>query len=279
MSENLNEMFEEVKVEPTVRGLSGTAQLTSQASGISRTILTKLNDKIDEYKEIFAESKINNNAMDSLIKEDPAFIDADVTWMLNITEDELVAMLKSQQSKRSRLKKKVMTMANYTSMMNGAIGELLIRRVLGKDKQALGRAIGRKEFTTEELEKFEANQEDLRREIRNTQSKLSIFKKNNPDDYEEQEYWISMQHCLDQLKSIRIEIPKTSRIWKKHLNKVVDKLVTEMTEGNKTKAELAELAETIKTLRETTQEEDFYALAAENPDWGVMTEDEETAEA
>ena len=114
-------------------------------------------------------------------------------------------MLKSQQSKRSRSKNKVMTLDNYRNLMSGAVSELLIRQAMGKAKSSMGyrRASGSVEYTAEELEIFKNDQEALKREIRNVQSKKSIMK-SKADFTEEDERWGQLLAAEETLKGMRV---------------------------------------------------------------------------
>ena len=208
MSEKLNEMFAANTNETTTtnnRSLAGTAQLTSLANGIAAELIKKIDADLETYKEKFEASKTDHNAMDALITEAYDLSSVDVEFIKELGDEEQNAMLKSQQSKRSRSKKKVMTLENYRAMMSGAISELLLRQAMGKPKSSLGyrRASGSIEYTAEELENFKNDQEALRREIRNVQSKKSIMK-NKADFNEENERWIQLLTVEDQLKSMRV---------------------------------------------------------------------------
>ena len=98
-----------------------------------------------------------------------------------------------------------MTLDNYKSMMTGAAAELLLRLATGKAKSATGirRRAGSVEFTTEELETLKEDQEAVKRELRNVQSKKSIMK-TKADFNEESERWQQLLVAEEQLKSIRI---------------------------------------------------------------------------
>ena len=119
-------------------------------------------------------------------------------------------MLKSQQSKRSRAKSKAMTMDNYKSMMAGAIAENLIRQATGKVKSAGGarRMSGSVDFTAEQLEELRADQEKLKKELRNVQSKKSIMK-SKADFSEDDDRWQALLVAEEQLKSIRVSTGHT----------------------------------------------------------------------
>ena len=207
MSKELLNLFSEQENQETAtnaRNLAGTAQLTSLAATIANDILKTANDNFEEYKELIAKSKSDHGAMDELIAKAYDLTTADVEFLRELDEATLDGMLKSQQSKRSRAKSKVMTMDNYRTMMIGAIAENLIRLVTGKKKSAGGnrRKAGKVEYSAEELAALQADQEKLRKEIRNIQSKKSIMKSKEGFS-EEDERWIALLAAEEQLKALR----------------------------------------------------------------------------
>lgn len=207
MSKELLNLFSEQENNETTnnaRNLAGTAQLTSLASTIANDILKTINDNFEEYQELIVKSKSDHGAMDELIAKAYNLADADAEFLKELDEATLDGMLKSQQSKRSRAKSKVMTMDNYRSMMIGAIAENLIRLVTGKKKSAGGnrRSAGKVEYSAEELAALQADQEKLRKEIRNVQSKKSIMKSKEGFS-EEDERWQALLVAEEQLKALR----------------------------------------------------------------------------
>ncbi len=208
MSEKLNSMFEANEAQEVTAGarsLTGTAQLTTLATTVANEVIKKIDADLESYREKFDASKNDHNAMDTLITELYDLTTVDVQFIKELDEDTVESMLKSQQSKRSRSKSKVMTLDNYKSMMTGAAAELLLRLATGKAKSATGirRLAGSVEFTTEELEKLKEDQEAVKRELRNVQSKKSIMK-TKADFSEESERWQQLLVAEAQLKSIRI---------------------------------------------------------------------------
>lgn len=231
MSKNLNEMFATNANETATtsnRSLAGTAQLTSIANSIVAEVMNKADTDAENYQEKIVVSQTDHNVMDELIRELYDLESADVNFLKELDEETLNAMLKSQQSKRSRSKSKTMTLENYRSLMSGAVAELLLRQAMGKVKSSLGyrRASGSVEYTAEELENFKNDQDALKREIRNVQSKKSIMK-SKADFNEEDERWIQLLTAEDQLKSMRANTGTTRTV-------VVDKT------GDALKAELAD---------------------------------------
>jgi len=208
MSVKLNEMFAANTTTNTTtnnRSLAGTAQLTSIANSVAAELIKKLDEDIENYQEKFEASKTDHNAMDALITEEYDLLSIDVEFIRDLGDEVQTSMLKSQQSKRSRNKNKVMTLDNYKSMMSGAISELLLRQAMGKPKSTLGyrRATGSIEYTAEELEQFKNDQESLKREIRNVQSKKSIMK-SKADFDEEDDRWVQLLAAEDSLKALRL---------------------------------------------------------------------------
>lgn len=210
---NINEMFNATENNETTanaRNLAGTAQLTTVANALVAECITKLNDDLDTYRDEFMESQKDHNAMDKLLAKLIDFDTVDTEFIKLLDEATVDGMLKSQQSKRSRAKSKAMTMDNYKSMMSGAIAENIIRKATGKVKSAGGarRMSGSVDFTAEQLEELKNDQERLKKEIRNVQSKKSIMK-SKADFSEENPRWQALLVAEEQLKSIRVSTGRT----------------------------------------------------------------------
>ena len=206
MMNEMNNLFTaESNSTVSTRGLSGTAQLTSIASNIATDIIKTMNDDIENYVEDIRKSQSDNNAMDALIDRVYNLETVEIDFLKELDEETLDGMLKSQQSKRSRCKSKAMTIDNYKSLMVGAIAENLIRMATGKEKHAGGprRQAGAIDYTIEQLEQLGQDQEKLRKEIRNIQSKKSIMK-SKADFSEEDERWQALLKAEQQLKDMRI---------------------------------------------------------------------------
>lgn len=208
MSEEFKELFNSEANDQasatSARSLQGTAQLTSLSLGLAGDIINKMEADVDLYKDRFIASRTDASAMDKLINEVIDIAEQDTEFLKELEESTLESMLKSQQSKRSRLKSKTMTVDNYRNLMSGAIAELLIRHVLGKDKSAggYGRQASTIEYTPEALEDLKNDQEKLRKEIRNVQSKKSIFK-SKADFSEDAPRWIELCNIENTLKGLR----------------------------------------------------------------------------
>ena len=210
---DINEMFNTTESNETTtnaRNLAGTAQLTTVANELVAECIKKLNDNLDEYREDFEASKHDHNAMDALLAKLIDYDTVDVEFIKELEEATVDGMLKSQQSKRSRAKSKAMTLDNYKSMMAGAIAENLIRKATGKVKSAGGarRMSGSVDFTAEQLEELKEDQDRLKKEIRNVQSKKSIMK-SKADFSEEDPRWQALLVAEEQLKAIRVSTGRT----------------------------------------------------------------------
>jgi len=206
MNKNLANLFEEAngrEMTTNSRSLEGTAQLNSVASGIVNAVLQHINEHADELAELVANSQKSHDAMDKLLNECYDLKTVNIDFLKQLNSNVLENMLKSQQSKRSRAKGKLMTLDNYRNMMMGAVGECLIRMALGKEKTAGARRVGVIEYTDEQLEALRLDQDKLRKEIRNIQSKKSIMKSKEGFS-EDDEQWKKLLEAEEKLKALRI---------------------------------------------------------------------------
>ena len=204
---NLNNLFTaDAKETKGKRALSGTAEMTANAEAVVNSVLEALSNSYDDHAELFEQSKADANAMDMLISEfTNKFEDVDVSFLEKYDDDELKSMLKSQQSKRSRSKSKDMTMDNYKSMMNAAVCELMIRTFTGKAKTRVA-GHGSNMYTDEFLNSMAEDQHELRRELRNVQSKMCIFRKKHPEDFLDFEEYKELERVEATLKEMRTPI-------------------------------------------------------------------------
>ena len=186
------------------RGLTFTNQLTSVSEKTANEVLQKINELGDAVQEKVKQSMTDHDVMDKLIAELIDLDCIDTSWMAAADEEELDRMLKSQQSKRSRSKSKVMTVDNYITMLTAAVAENLLRKVSGKPKSAGGGAKRTEAgYSDEELQALANDQEQLKKAIRNVQSKKCIMKgkanfNENSDEYQE------LLIVEDQLKNLRV---------------------------------------------------------------------------
>ena len=204
---SINELFvSTVSTNSTnARSLTGTAQLTALASGIADTIIKTMEADIASYTDRIQESAGNNQEMDNLIDELGEINPDDAQFLMDLDEQTIEGMLKSQQSKRSRAKGKQMTVDNYRTLMTAAVAENIIRTVVGKPKTHGGiRSTGGSvNYTIEQLEALGNDQNALRKEIRNIQSKKSIMR-SKADFDESDDRWQALLKAEQQLKDMRI---------------------------------------------------------------------------
>lgn len=205
---SINELFDTKTNGATVssRSLSGTAELTRISQNAAVRIIREMEEQIDDYREKIAKSANDSKAMDDLLEEFRPWVDIDDESELRHLDDATVeGMLKSQQSKRSRTKGKTMTLDNYTTLMTATIAEHILRELYNKPKSAsfANRRAGIVDYTPAELEAYAEDQEALRREIRNIQSKKSIMKSKEGFD-ESSEQWQALLKAEMMLKDLRV---------------------------------------------------------------------------
>lgn len=205
---SINELFDTKTNGATVssRSLSGTAELTRISQNAAVRIIREMEEQIDDYREKIAKSANDSKAMDDLLNEFRPWADIDDESELRHIDDATVeGMLKSQQSKRSRTKGKTMTLDNYTTLMTATIAECILRELYNKPKSVSfsNRRAGIVDYTPAELEAYTEDQEALRREIRNIQSKKSIMKSKEGFD-ESSEQWQALLKAEMMLKDLRV---------------------------------------------------------------------------
>ena len=204
---SINELFntEANETAASSRMLGGTAELTRVANEAATNIIRAMESDIDNYRDRIAKSAVDAKELDAILSEFNEMVDVSEDSPLRALDEETVeSMLKSQQSKRSRTKGKTMTLDNYRTLMSAAIAENLLRDIYNKPKTASGfRRSGSVDYTPAELEMYAADQEALRKEIRNIQSKKSIMK-SKADFDESSEGWQQLLNAERTLKGLRV---------------------------------------------------------------------------
>ena len=203
---SINELFgTNTETTTNARTLSGTVALTQVASAGASSAIRRMEADIENYRDRIALSATDSAELDKLIDELKPLVDIESDDPLRfLDEDTVESMLKSQQSKRSRAKGKAMTLDNYKTLMTAAIAEDILRELYNKPKQAGGtKRRGSVEFTTEQLDALSADQVQLRKEIRNIQSKKSIMK-SKADFDESSEAWQQLLTVESMLKGLRV---------------------------------------------------------------------------
>lgn len=243
MLNNLFTVNEEANLIAGVRNLPGTAELTSLASSLAQQMLKTMDANAEAYAERIQMSTSNSAALDEIVKElIPGY---EATFLLDLDDTTVDNMLKSQQSKRSRAKSKAMTMDNYLTMLTAAVAEHIIRETTGRAKTGRGASTRASlvEYTDGQLEMFAADQDMLRREIRNIQSKKSIMK-SKIDFSESDERWIALLKAEQQLKSLRTG--GSTMVYVDETKDRIRELLAEVEISKLNSKEAHELLETVK---------------------------------
>lgn len=225
---SIHELFgnENKEVATNARQLSGTAELTRISGNIATTIIRGMEEQIDVYRDRIALSAKDSKEMDALLDEFRPWTDIEEDSLLrNLSDETVESMLKSQQSKRSRAKSKAMTLDNYRSLMMATIAESILRELYNKPKSSVGnnRRAHIVDYTPAELEAYAEDQEALRREIRNVQSKKSIMK-SKADFDESSEAWLALLKAEQMLKDLRVSGGPTVVEVDKTKNKLLEML-------------------------------------------------------
>ncbi len=204
---SMNELFHnETKETTNARALSGTAELTRISSNVAVNIIRSMEEQIDVYRDRITKSARDSKEMDALLDEFRPWVELEDDHPLRFLDDATVeGMLKSQQSKRSRTKSKSMTLDNYSTLMTATIAESLLRELYNKPKSAAfgNRRSSTVDYTPAELERYADDQDALRKEIRNIQSKKSIMK-SKADFDESSEQWLALLKAEQMLKDLRV---------------------------------------------------------------------------
>ena len=203
---SINELFGTTHATASARSLPGTAELTNIAMNAAHSMLKQMEEDIETYRPRIQKSSTDSRELDAIIDEFKPYCDiADDNILRNLDDATVDGMLKSQQSKRSRAKSKTMTLDNYVTLLTAAIAEDILRSIYNKPKSAGGfqRAAGTVDYTGAQLEALAADQEALRREIRNIQSKKSIMK-SKAEFSESDERWLALLKAEQQLKDLRV---------------------------------------------------------------------------
>lgn len=202
-----NELFgtNEMNANVNARSLPGTAELTALATNEAHRILKVMEGDIESWRPRIQKSSVDARELDAILDEMKPFEVPEENIVRHLDMETVEAMLKSQQSKRSRTKSKAMTLDNYITLLTAAIAEEILRDVYNRPKSAGGfhRAAGTVDFTGAQLEALAEDQEALRKEIRNIQSKKSIMK--SKADFDEADpRWMALLKAEQQLKDLRV---------------------------------------------------------------------------
>lgn len=235
-------------------------KLTHEAAALAHKMYEVITAEDSDYEAQIIASKTDNNALDALVNELVSISEVPVDLFIGLEKDQINNMLKSQQSKRSRCRAQAMTVENYKKMLTAAIAELIIRAELGTPKSASRTGVRRstQELTEEYLTSLETDTEELKRALRNVQSKKSILKKKGAIDEGQENYdkWLAL--CADEeaIKARRGDAPTQVKIITvdETKNRLVD--ILDGVDTNKLKlADSKELLRQIRVLVATDEEE------------------------
>lgn len=203
---SINELFGTNEMSTAnARSLPGTAELTEIARSAAIKMMNAMETDIEAFRPRIQKSATDSRELDALIDELADWNVEDESLLRYLTEEQVDGMLKSQQSKRSRSKSKTMTLDNYVTLLTAAIAEDILRTIHNKPKSAGGfhRSSGSVDYTIEQLEALGNDQEALRKEIRNIQSKKSIMK-SKAEFSESDPRWQALLKAEQQLKDMRV---------------------------------------------------------------------------
>lgn len=243
---SINELFGTNGATTNARSLPGTAELTNIASAAAHRIINIMEEDIETYRPRIQKSSTDSHELDAIIEEFKPWDVPEDSILRFLDEAQFEAMLKSQQSKRSRAKSKAMTLDNYITLLTAAIAEDILREIYNRPKSAGGfqRKAGTVDYTGAQLEMLAADQEALRREIRNIQSKKSIMK-SKADFSESDERWLMLLKAEQQLKDLRVSNHSTHVVEVDKTKDALSELLAGKDLGKMKSAEAHELLEAI----------------------------------
>lgn len=259
----LNNLFTANNPSTTTSGvnqLQNTAKLTSIASAIATEIFKTMEADQDKFAPMVTASQTSHDDMDKLITTAYYLQTVDVDFLKTETEDNIDKMIRSQQSKRSRSKAKVMTLEAYKTMMIGAISELLLRIASNKPKSSTGGGAHSSDigYSEELIAEYTTDQEKLKKEIRNVQSKKSIMK-SKAGFSETDDRWLQLLDAEELLKGLRTGGTTTTIIHDERLDKLQEMLSNDLDiermKGNDAKGLLAKVREMFNTQPEVIVDE------------------------
>lgn len=238
------------KASNGVTQLDHTARLTQQSADLAREVIqiTQKQEEVNKahFAMLIQQSMKDHDMMDNLIEQTIKLDEEDVDYLKSSDDGLIERMIKSQQSKRSRSKGKVMTMDNYIVMLTGAIAENLLRIASNKPKNATGfTSSGLVLFSAAALEDLEKDKDKLGKAIRNIQSKKSIARSKRDFD-ETGEKWLNLLEAEAQLKAIRGESSDAGTnakivVTAYNIKELLRNKDVNMLKGPETKALLAEI--------------------------------------
>lgn len=224
MSENINlnsvfatEQKPHLEQSEKSRQLGITVPLNTLAMNKVNEVWKALEAQGPTAAERVKESTDSNEALMALVKEYVKYDPMELEFLTATDDATIESALKSQASKRSRMRsmlKEAFTQVNYKSLLQAAIAEHLVRLAIGKPTGARGsRARSSKAINSllpyAELIKLAEDQNELRRQLRNVQSRCSTYKSSlrnagfSNEEILADERYIEFRAIEDQLKDAR----------------------------------------------------------------------------
>lgn len=232
------------------RGLDGTQRLTECAGELAIVFMDRV-EASDVTDEQLLQAVKSNDEFDALIRNlITVDIDMDDTqYFLELGDDFATKALKSQQSKRSRLKNKPLTSDVFRNLTTAACAEIILRDTFGLEKHAggAGSRRGTIGYTDAELDELAADQEALKKALRNVQSKKSIMKSKAGFDSESAD-WQALLETEAQLKERRIKTTRTRTVRVDETKTALTDLLADVDTTKLNKSQLAELIASIQGL-------------------------------
>lgn len=204
-------MFQMTSNESTTqRGGSETIRITGIAHTTATEVLQRVKNK-EWTEEQMTEVTQDHDKMDNFLQENNLIALEQFVELEGLDDGLVERMIKSQQSKRSRAKSKQLTEATFIAMLEGAVCENVLRTMYDKEKGQMAAPSRLTELTDEDYQKIAEDQEELRRMIRNVQSRKSIAKSKR-DFTEDSEMWQQLLIVEEKLKSLRTGSTSTAAL-------------------------------------------------------------------
>ena len=201
-----------------------TAHARTLAANFIENIREQEHDK--ELKEQVVKSMDDYTILESLIE--PIINNAMVDDIKGASDDEVKKMIRSQASSKSHIKKKLVdskSASTYQSYVAAAIGEALIRKAYDIPKNFNGISGTTRTsilYTEDELEVLAQDQHEVRKAIRNVQSKKSIEKRKNGEDTERYMEILQAEQQLFNIRTANFVVPNKTKEISDMLNDVED---------------------------------------------------------
>lgn len=200
-------MFNEMTTTTTL-GRTASQQLNAASTEVAQMFMTdhvlcstNTDEDYNEFREAYSDNAKLNELLMAYIGQ--TIQNVDLSFLSDSDDEEIIKLMKSQQSKRSHTKKKDMTPQSYATVVAGAVGEILCRRALGKGmpnttRKGGGSFIMHDDATIADIAQHD--QGELVRLIRNAQARKTLMKKKGLEGSDE---WNELIAYIDFMVSYR----------------------------------------------------------------------------